>query len=110
MAIAPAASREAAKTGSPEVPGVSPDGVQTDAGIELEAALPAVAPIVADSASDVKAPELALDEPAGKLELVGAGEAKAAGAKVESSVAHLDGADPEYARFLDEKFARLLDE
>src|SRR5947199_7365142 len=110
MATAQAASREAGNGGLPAVPDVSPDGVQTDAGIELEAALPAVATVVPDGDPNMKAPELALDKPVGHLDGVGVGDAKPAGATVESSVTHLDGADPEYARFLDEKFARLLDE
>jgi guanosine-3',5'-bis(diphosphate) 3'-pyrophosphohydrolase len=106
MAIAPAASREAGKTGLPAVPGVSADAVHTDAGIELEAALPAVGATLPGEGAPAKAPELALDEPVGTLSPSAAGDVKAVG----GSVAHLDGAGPEYARLLDETFARLLEE
>ncbi|GAC1650431.1 MAG: bifunctional (p)ppGpp synthetase/guanosine-3',5'-bis(diphosphate) 3'-pyrophosphohydrolase [Acidobacteriaceae bacterium] len=93
MAIAQAASGNSGRPTPTEVEGTALDPVTTDAGIELEAALPSFAPEPA--VEDVAAPASA------------AGPAKQA---IESSAPHLSGAALEYVTALDEKFSHLLDE
>jgi len=112
MAIAPAASGNPGRAAPSLLEGTSIGPITSDAGIELEAALPPVAPLVllrpeAVSKAAVAAPVLGLDGPVGSL--VAPGEAVKTVA-AESAAGHLQGSSAALVSAVDAKFARLLDE
>ena len=114
MAITPAASGNPGKAAPSILGGTSSEPLTTDAGIELEAALPPVAPLevlrpgVAMGSAGVGGakPELALDDPVGSFAGAKIGEAAAE----ESSAEHLSGSSAAVVGEVDAKFQRLLAE
>ena len=111
------ASGEAGKAAPQAVEGPSLDAVQTETGIELEAALPDPAPFSSgsDASPSVSAQSTALDEPVGSFTPLGKTPDKAS--QLSSLVPlcpepaqHVQGVAPEYAQVLEEKFNHLLEE
>jgi GTP pyrophosphokinase len=102
MAIGQAASRKSGKAGPSLLEGATPEPDTTDAGIELEAALPPTAPLAPVRSS---APNgLTLDGPAGTLVPPMENTVEA------SSAHHLGAVSAKLVDEVDRKFARLLRE
>ena len=104
MAIGPAASGKTGTAGPSLLEGTTPDPITSDAGIELEAALPPTAPLAPVRPADSVA--LALDEPVGVL--VSPPDPVAPNS-ADSAAASLAGSSSELIREVDAKFHTLLE-
>jgi GTP diphosphokinase / guanosine-3',5'-bis(diphosphate) 3'-diphosphatase len=103
MAIAPAASGNPGKAAPPPADGTSSEPISTDAGIELEAALPPTAPLIPVRPALAGAPRT---EPEPKPEPI-VGQQEGPG---QSAGEHLAGSSAATVDEVDANFARLLHE